>query len=519
MYMKKQIIYLPVWVGVMTGCTSAGTPKDKLTLEKLEADRKPMNVVFILSDDHRYDYMGFMKTVPWLQTPSMDRMAAEGAHIKNAFVTTSLSSPSRASILTGMYSHSHKVVDNSAPLPEGLTFFPQYLQQAGYKTGFFGKWHMGNDSGAPQPGFDHWEGFEGQGEYYNPRINTNGEWVQYEDSTYVTDLLTKHALGFIKEQQEQKKPFFVYLSHKGVHDNFAAAKRHAGCYSKEQLVIPPTFNTPKYGIKELPTINPVTGKAAHGKEFYGENMLPNWVKNQRESWHGVDFSYHGRPWEVQVRRYCETLRSVDESIGSVLDYLVENGLAENTLVVYMGDNGFAWGEHGLIDKRQFYEESVRVPMLVWSPALLKGGEVVEQMVQNVDIAPTVLAAAGLKKAEQMVGESFISLLMGEHTPWRDRIFYEYYWEHEFPQTPTMHGVRTDDYKYIRYHGVWDTNEFYDLKNDPYETTNLIAAPEHQDRIKALNKELYDWLEATGGMSIPLKRTDWPHRDHRNEGYF
>ena len=129
---------------------------------------KPLNVVFILSDDHRYDYMGFMNTIPWLETPNMDRMAKEGAHIKNAFVTTSLSSPSRASILTGMYSHSHKVVDNAAPLPDGLIFFPQYLQECGYKTAFFGKWHMGNDSGAPQPGFDHWEGFKGQGEYYNP---------------------------------------------------------------------------------------------------------------------------------------------------------------------------------------------------------------------------------------------------------------------------------------------------------------------------------------------------------------
>ena len=149
---------------------------------------KPLNVVFILSDDHRYDYMGFMHTIPWLETPNMDRMAKEGAHIKNAFVTTSLSSPSRASILTGMYSHSHKVVDNSAPLPEGLVFFPQYLQESGYKTAFFGKWHMGNDSGAPQPGFDHWEGFKGQGEYYNPGINVNGEWIQYKDSTYVTTM-------------------------------------------------------------------------------------------------------------------------------------------------------------------------------------------------------------------------------------------------------------------------------------------------------------------------------------------
>lgn len=222
--MRENLLFTLALTGLITGCAS-DKGKSDLALKPLADARKPMNVVFILSDDHRYDYMGFMGTIPWLETPSMDRMAREGAHIRNAFVTTSLSSPSRASILTGMYSHEHTVVDNTAPLPEGLTFFPQYLQTAGYRTAFFGKWHMGNDSGAPQPGFDHWEGFKGQGEYYNPRINTNGEWIQYKDSTYVTDLLTDHALKFIDEQRQEGKPFFVYLSHKGVHDNFSAAKQ------------------------------------------------------------------------------------------------------------------------------------------------------------------------------------------------------------------------------------------------------------------------------------------------------
>lgn len=480
---------------------------------------KPRNVVFILSDDHRYDYMGFVGKIPWLKTPGMDRMAKEGAYIKNAFVTTSLCSPSRASILTGLYSHTHKVVDNSAPLPHGLTFFPQYLQKAGYQTGFFGKWHMGNDSGEPQAGFNHWEAFQGQGEYYNPRINTNGVWKKYQDSTYVTDLLTEHAIDFMKKQVKSNNPFFVYLSHKGVHDSFQPAKRHKGMYAGKELVLPESFKTPYYGLKQLPTIDPQTGKAAEGKDYYGEDMNPNWVKNQRESWHGVDYSYHGRPWKVQVINYCETLMAVDESINSVLDYLKDAGLEENTLVIYMGDNGFAWGEHGLIDKRQFYEESVRVPMLAKCPELFKGGQVLEKMVQNVDIAPTVIAYAGLEKPNEMVGNNFIPLLQGKNIPWRNRIFYEYYWEHEFPQTPTMHGVRTDQYKYIRYYGVWDTNEFYDLKSDPNELHNLIESPELQDTIKILNHDLYDWMESTGGMYIPLKRTERPHHDHRNQGNY
>ena len=230
-------------------------------------------------------------------------------------------------------------------------------------------------------------------------------------------------------------------------------------YKGKPLVIPESFNMPTYGIKQLPSNDPKTGKPSQGKAYYGENMMPNWVKNQRESWHGVDYSYHGRPWQDQVINYCETLMGVDESIGAVLDYLKEAGIDQNTLVIYMGDNGFAWGEHGLIDKRQFYEESVRVPMLVRCPELFKGGEVLEKMVQNVDIAPTILASAGLAKPDHMVGASFIPLLQGKEIPWRTRIFYEYYWEHEYPQTPTMHGVRTDRYKYIRYHGIWDTNEF------------------------------------------------------------
>jgi arylsulfatase A-like enzyme len=248
-------------------------------------------------------------------------------------------------------------------------------------------------------------------------------------------------------------------------------------------------------------------------------MLPDWLKAQRESISGVDYSYHGRPGEIEMKKYCETILSVDESIGAVLDFLKEAGLDENTLVIYMGDNGFAWGEHGLIDKRQFYEESVRVPMLVRCPALCNGGLVVENIIQNIDIAPTILDYAGIAKTEQMAGNSFIPLLKGEKPEWRARIFYEYYWEYAHPQVPTMHGVRTDRYKYIRYHGIWDTNEFYDLQEDPHETKNLIASEEHQDIIKELNHDIYDWLESTDGMSIPLKRTEHPHADHRNRGNY
>lgn len=467
-----------------------------IQLQKI-ADQNKMNVVFILSDDHRYDFMGFTGKLPWLKTPNMDKMANEGAVFKNAFVTTSLCSPSRASILTGQFSHVHTIVDNAAPEPKNLVYFPQYLQQNGYQTSFFGKWHMGDESDNPRPGFDHWESFRGQGQYYNPNLNINGQRVQYKDSTYITDLLTEHATQWL-DKRDKKKPFFLYLSHKAVHSPVSPAKRHVGMYKNNKYALPPTY---------YQTIN----------DDYKALKWPEWVKQQRYSWHGVDFIYHTHQnIEETVQTYCETLMGVDESIGSVLDYLKKNGLEDNTMVIYMGDNGFSWGEHGLIDKRHFYEESVKVPFLVYAPKLFKGGQAIEKMIQNVDIAPTILALAGLKKPDYMPGKSLVQLLKGDTTDWRKKIFYEYYWEYDFPMTPTMFGVRTDKYKYIRYNGIWDQNELYDLENDPNEITNLIEKPEYQALTKQLAGDLFEWLESTGGMQIPLKRTiKNPFGDYRH----
>lgn len=481
---------------------------------------KPRNIIFILSDDHRYDFMGFMKKVSWLQTPNLDYIAANGAHIKNAFVSTSLSSPSRASILTGLYSHEHKIVDNEAPLMPGLTFFPKYLQKQGYKTAFFGKWHMGNTGDQPQPGFNHWESFKGQGTYYNVSMNVNGQQVVYPDSAYITDLLTNHTEEWIKKNKN--KPFFVYLSHKAVHDDFSASKKNFGKYKNSPIPYPISFDIPKYGIPQLSSSVDSLGKPLSGNFWYGTSMKPDWVKNQRESWHGVDYCYHGRKsFDVEFRKYCETLTSLDESIGDLLNFLKEEGLDKNTLIIYMGDNGFCWGEHGLIDKRQAYEESIRVPMLAYCPDLIKKGTVIENIVQNIDIAPTIMDFAGLKKKNYMRGESFLPLLRGEEIKdWRNILFYEYYWEYDYPQTPTTFSVRTDRYKYIRYYGIWDTNEFYDIKVDPYELNNLINDPKLQMEIKKMANQLYDWLESTNGMQIPLKRTV-KHRygDHRNRSSF
>ena len=505
----------------LTGLLAAFRPPVPLPGQPTGSSRfatRPKNIIYILADDHRYDFMGFTGKVAGLKTPSLDRLASEGAHVRNAFVSTALCSPSRASILTGQYAHTHKVVDNFAPLTPGLKFFPQYLRQAGYKTAFLGKWHMGNTDDAPQPGFDYWLSFKGQGVYYNPTFNINGRQVVHSDSSYTTDLLTDYAVKWLNSLNKDK-PFCLYLSHKAVHAEFQPAKRHRGMYRNMPINYPQTMyltasDTSKvWGPK--PALSPEVKAPA-------VNMadMPNWVKQQRYSWHGVDYLYHGAiGFNEFYRQYCETLMGVDESVGRILAWLDENNLSETTMVVYMGDNGFSFGERGLIDKRHMYEESMRVPLLIRCPAVIKPGTKLEQVIQNVDIAPTFLAYAGLPKPAQMQGNSFLPFLKGATIPWRDRAFYEYYWEADFPQTPTMFGVRTGRYKYIFNHGVWDANELYDLQTDPQEVNNLIRSADHQAIAQDLRTQVFDWLESTNGLQIPLHPIRQKRFDHRYKGTY
>ncbi len=506
MGMIKQKTYLLILmvIGFFSNSTYVySQSSENISYEKIQGT-KPRNVIFILSDDHRYDFMGFTGKVPGLKTPNMDRLASEGVHIQNAFVTTSLCSPSRASILTGQYAHTHTVVDNESPAPNDLIFFPQYLQKQGYQTAFLGKWHMGGNNDDPRPGFDYWAGFRGQGVYYNPIFNINGNHVEFKDSSYVTDVLTDLALGWLKEVKKNK-PFFMYLSHKAVHQNFSPAKRDKGRYKDIQI---------QYPLSMFLSAGPNSRQYTKGKRSdnsqYDINYkdIPQWVRAQRHSYHGVDLMYYSAKesdnFDQAYQDYLETLSGIDNSIGRILDYLKERGLDKETLVVYMGDNGFAFGEHGLIDKRQAYEESMRVPLLAWCPALIKPMTKMEQMVLNIDIAPTILEMAGVKKPAQMQGNSFLPLLEGKNISWRDKVFYEYYWENAYPQTPTQFAIRTDQYKFIRTQGVWDIDQLYDIKKDPCEMNNLIRSPQHQQIAGQLNKDLWNWLEKTNGLSIPLK---------------
>lgn len=450
----------------------------------------PRSIVFILSDDHRYDAMGFMGH-SFLKTPHLDSLAKNGVHARNACVTTALCSPSRASILTGLYAHHHGVVDNNNPVRADLVFFPELLQQAGYTTGFFGKWHMGGESAMPQRGFDKWVSFSGQGTYWpdgrgtvdhRPSsvnlLNVDGRTVPQKG--YITDELTEYALDWLKTVPSDQ-PFLLYLSHKATHAEFVPADRHLGRY-KDKSVPPPDSQ-------------------------HKHDHAPMWVQNQRNSWHGADHPFlRDLDLAGNYRLYCETLLAVDESIGRVLAALRERGQLDDTLVVYMGDNGFGFGDHGLIDKRTAYDWSMRVPLLMQCPSALPAGLTLNEVVANIDIAPTLLEFAGVAPDlwPKFDGQSFLSGAQGRPMEWREGLLYEYYWERNFPQTPTIFALRTTSYKFVRAHGLWDIDELYDLQQDPNETNNLIFDRSYASIADSLRKQLFELLQETGGMSIPIQ---------------
>lgn len=472
----------------------------------LVAQDKKMNVVFVLCDDHRFDCLGAAGH-PFLETPHIDALASQGAMLTHTYVTTSLCSPSRASILTGQYAHNHRVVDNYHPVDPSLVFFPQQMQKSGYETAFIGKWHMGGDIDDRQRGFDHWVAFKGQGTYWPdghgttrevPQttydgFNVNGRRVPQKG--YITDELTDYAIDWLDER-ESDKPFFMYVSHKAVHADFVPADRHRG----------------RYDNAVLPIRTPTVAEMEKGN-------LPMWVRNQRNSRHGADFGYNIEKFspEVYYRRYCESLLAVDDSVGRLTKYLTDRELLDNTLFVYMGDNGFQFGDHGLIDKRTAYEASAKVPLLMMAKGKIPAGLRFAGLVGNIDLAPTILEATSSQPMKNVDGQSFWSALCSADPSQLKRpdLLYEYYWERNYPHTPTLHAIIGGRWKYIRCHGLWDRDELYDLEQDPAEMNNLIDRPEQAERIGLLNKRLWELLFESDGREIPLledrgPRFPWRH---------
>ena len=469
---------------------------------------RPYNIVFVLVDDLRFDAMGFL--TPGLKTPNIDVLARNGAYFPNAVVTSSLCSPSRATILTGQTARNHHVVDNNNSSEAGLVFFPTYLQQAGYQTAFFGKWHMGADNDAPRPGFDRWVSFKGQGTYFptdgltkaevaagrRQRLNVDG--AQVDRKGYITDELTDYAVDWLGRGRDPSKPFFLYLSHKAVHSDALPAPRHATQYADLDIRMPASMaNTPQNN---------------RGK--------PMWVQNQRNSWHGVDFPYHSdRDMREYFRDYYRTLSAVDDSLGRVLAELKRQKLDQSTMVVFYSDNGFLMGEHGLIDKRNAYEPSIRAPMVVYAPGLVPKGVTNPVRVRNLDLAPTFLDVAGVKAPRQFEGRSVLPVASGKVAPadWpQDDFVYEYYWEWSFPQTPTTFAIEHGRVKYIQYHGVWDLEELYDLAKDPDEMTNLIDDPAYLETKIDLRRRLFRSLANREGVhAVPFTERFSEGLVHRN----
>ena len=452
--------------------------------------KPPMNIIFILVDDLRFDGMGFLQKE--VLTPNIDELAARGVYFPNAVVTSSLCSPSRATILTGQTARNHGVVDNNNSSEKGLVFFPKYLQEVGYQTGFFGKWHMGHATDDPRPGFDRWVGFMGQGAYYPTdnlpphlvqqgvvnQLNVDGKKVP--QTGYITDELTDYAMDWLEDGRDPGKPFFLYLSHKAVHSNAKPAKRHTDQYSNTHFKLAETV---------ADTLENRAGK-------------PMWVLNQRNSWHGIDFFYASdRKMTEYLKDYYGALSSVDDSLGSILTYLRNNKLEDKTMIVFYSDNGFLIGDHGLIDKRNAYEGSVRVPMIVSAPGLLPSGIVNDARIRNLDLAPTFLDLAGVELPEQFEGKSFLPLAAGEKTlqEWGEPDFiYEYFWEWTFPMTPTTFAIQRGPLKYIQYHGVWDIEELYNVEIDPLEMHNLVKHPDYWQQVQELRVALYEKLESSDG---------------------
>ncbi len=443
------------------------------------------NIVLVLVDDLAAGVMGTESRFPFLETPNVSRLEREGATFERAFVPTSVCSPSRASLLTGAYAHTHGVRFNDfQDLGGDLPTFPSLLKAAGYDTGFVGKWHMNNASSEPRLDFDYWLSFRGQGVYDDPVLNENGR--EFRANGYVTDLLSEYAADYI--QTVRQKPFCLIVSHKAGHVPFKAAPRHERAFVGAQLPEPVNFaetfaGKPEWQRRYLKCgLERATWEACEGDDIPESFPLEPWNPNDHE-----------------LLTHLRTLLAVDDSVGMLLEALESMAQLENTVFVFTSDNGFMLGAHRLHDKRVMYEESLRIPLIIRYPEKLEAGRRIPQLVSTLDLAPTLVEAGGLEPPKTMLGASLAPLFENETAPWRDRLLYEYFQERERgPGVPTMLGVRTERWKYVHYPDLPnDIGELYDLEADPYELRNLFADPEYAATLGELQGALQQQLADSG----------------------
>ncbi len=483
------------------------------------SEEKPMNILFIMSDDHSYQTISAYDTT-FIRTPNLDRIANEGVRFNNSFVANSISAPSRACLLTGKHSHANGFTDNSCTFDGSQQTFPKLIQEK-YETAIIGKWHLNSDP----TGFDHWDILIGQGDYYNPTFIRNGEKIQREG--YATNVTTDVALEWLENERNQEKPFCLLLHHKAPHRTWMPDTCDLKLFKDSDFPLPETFYDDYEGrlaakenkmsiSKDMDLVYDLKladkDSVIHGRsdlEYWGRWMYNNLNPEQKKAWDAhydvviekfKEANLSGEEldkWKYQqyMRDYLRVITSVDRNVGRVLDYLEEEGLLENTLIIYTSDQGFYMGEHGWFDKRWMYEESFRTPLLVRYPGGVKGE--IDEMVQNIDYAPTFLELAGVEIPDDIHGCSFLPLLKGKnYEPNRDGIYYHYY---EFPDEHNVKphlGIRTERYKLIHFYedDVW---ELYDLQNDKNEMNNIYGKEGTEELTIVLKDKLEKLKEQYG----------------------
>ncbi len=458
--------------------------------------KKKPNLLVILVDDLRYDEFG-AGGHPYMETPHIDRLAREGALFERAFHTTPICSPNRASIMTGQYASRHGVIDNVArdAMSHRLPNYHLELQKLGYETAHIGKWHMGND-GRPRPGYDHWVSFDGHGRINDPKLNVNGEYAPHPG--YITDLLNAIAVKFVEERRGAR-PWSLFLAHKAVHPDaeqaadgtfamtgYVAAERHRGLY--RDAVFPKKPNMLSY--REVVKSKPAWAEAFELKD------APQ-VRAMLEVIHSGG--------QEEIRERARMMAAVDEGVGLLLQALERSGELDDTAIVFLGDNGYFFGEHGLGPERRFaYEEGIRAPFVVRYGKRIKPGTRRSQLVLCQDIAPTLLELAGGKPGPHIQGRSLLPLFAGGKAPWRKSILIEYWAENAMPWLVgmTYKAVRTERYKYIHWVNrgrSGELDELYDLQKDPYELKNLAGRPAARPVKARLRAELKRLAVAALGL--------------------
>ncbi len=459
--------------------------------------RRP-NVVFVLTDDQRWDAISLQGHSGPLQTPNIDRIGREGVYFRNTFATTSLCSPSRATLLSGVYAHVHGVTNNFTEFPPDTETWPLDLQRAGYETAYVGKYHMGEDNDGARPGFDYFASHRGQGTYVGTEWRINGgerRVIPGYYTTIVTDLAEQWIRG-----RKGDKPWAIVIGHKAPHSFFVPEDKYKNAFADVHVPYP-------------------------ASAFMLEDK-PDWYRQRLPTWHGIYgplFEYRKNfpdpspegvaAFEEMVRSYWRVILSVDDSVGRIYALLKERGELDNTVFIFMTDNGLLNGEHGFVDKRTAHEESIRLPLVVRYPGLTPPSQprVVDQMILTTDMAPSILDIVGLPPGARMQGRSWKRLAQGQPDPgWRTSFAYFYNYEKQFPYTPNIRALRTEDWKYVRYPNASapHLSELYHLTDDPLELVNLIDDPRYRYKVTELHAELDRQLIALGA---------WPDKMPRDEG--